>query len=558
MPCVGLFRPELAVVVGVATLSLAVGPLSQDDYGSLVSALAAGQFSDFPLVDWYFLGYTGFAYLYCWLHSAVPQVNWIGGATYVMQLAGLFIGLRAVREALSPLVSHRWLWMILIALAVLYTDNLASVSYTRASLTLCGVSLLALITARTSTRPQTLLMYSVFLCGLFHRWESAVGALWLAGLSAPLLGLSFTCAARRIALPASFAMMFALGVYAYWHQSDSFAVRLEPDLEYEMMMGNVVPLSECPTAADSSIHVMAIHGMWFDMRTVTVEAMRALLRPSPPSPQRLQQAIVHLGQRMQAYLPIILWLVLCSAYAFFSSGARWLSAGIAVYVLLLMLPMAYFAYRGLLADRHLFPMLWLAAAVSVIAVARNCPNGPIIQRVRDAGMIFAPLMIALTVGRMLFSIADRNSNEADAVACSEIHMHQLEDSVKGRIIVLTAGTFRLMDRPFSLQTQNYDANTYVMYDLLNYSLVPRYVAYQSRLCGCDASDPVQFFTYLAVQNALYLAEPDRVAITAHHMQVVHGLPLRFAPAEDFPSDACLADHDSYLRDARLWRVSIGP
>jgi hypothetical protein len=48
-----------------------------------------------------------------------------------------------------------------------------------------------------------------------------------------------------------------------------------------------------------------------------------------------------------------------------------------------------------------------------------------------------------------------------------------------------------------------------------------------------------------------------MAITANHMQLVHGLPLRFAPAEDFPSDACLADHYSYLRHARPWQVSLG-
>lgn len=88
-----------------------------------------------------------------------------------------------------------------------------------------------------------------------------------------------------------------------------------------------------------------------------------------------------------------------------------------------------------------------------------------------------------------------------------------------------------------------------MYDLLNYSLLPRYVAYQSRLCGCDATDPVQFFTWLA--------EPQRVDITANHMRVVHGMPLRFVPAEEVALDPCLGNHYSYLRDARPWRVQLG-
>lgn len=83
------------------------------------------------------------------------------------------------------------------------------------------------------------------------------------------------------------------------------------------------------------------------------------------------------------------------------------------------------------------------------------------------------------------------------------------------------------------------------------------MAYQSRLCGCDATDPVQFFTWLAEQDAIYLAEPQRVDITANHMRVVHGMPLRFVHAEEVALDPCLGNHYSYLRDARPWRVQLG-
>ncbi len=549
--------PELGVLLLGMALSALFWPWAQDDYGSFVGALAMCQFSDFPLVDWYFLGYTGFAYLYRGLHALVPQVNWIGGVMYVMQLLGLYVGLRTLRAALTPALPERAVVVVLLLMGLLYMASLTSVSHTRASLIMCGSALLALATVKAPSAERLVLLNAMFVIGLLHRSESAMGMLYMVGLVVPMLGLPMHTALRRLGPPVLFTGLFALGVLIYWHGTDSFIVKIEPEVEYEMMMGHTVPLAESTSARDSSVHRMATYGIWFDTRVVTADAMRALLRDIPFSPQRLQRGLHRLGALLGLYLPFAVLLVLTIGMALWP-WHRWpLAFALLLYVALCMMPLAYLSYRDLLAVRHLFPMLWIMAASVVTVLVRYAPTMPTTQRMHPALSAMLLLTLAAAMMHMYGGIAQRNRTEAQMVACSEGYMQRLEKQIRGRIIVITTGSFHIMDHNFALSSETYDANTYVMYDLFNYSLVPRYVDYQSRLCGCDASDPVQFFTWLAGQNALYLAEPERVTITANHMQVVHDLPLRFISAEDLTPDACLADHYSYLRDARLWRVTIG-
>lgn len=472
---------------------------------------------------------------------------------YLFQVLGLYVGLRSLRIVLSAVLPFRVVWSVLLLMGLLYMDSLVSISHTRASLMLCGSALLVLATAKSPSLGRMVMLNTLFVIGLLHRSESAMGMLWIIGVATPLMGLSLSTLLRRLGPPSLFTALFALGVAIYWHSTDRFVVKIEPEVEYEMMMGHTVPLTESASAIDSSIHRMATYGIWFDTRIVTADAMRALLQVVPVTSERLIGGFHRLTDLLGLYLPFVVFPLLAMTLL---AWRRWrLMLGLLVYTTLCVLPLAYLAYRDLLAVRHLFPMMWVVAAAIILILARHTPTNPLPQRLNAAFLAVVLFTMVATMMHMYVGIAQRNRTEAQMVACSEGYMQRLEKQVRGRIIVITTGSFHITDHNFAFTSETYRANTYVMYDLFNYSLVPRYVAYQSRLCDCDASDPVQFFRWLVAQDAFYFAEPDRVEITAHHMQVVHGMSLHFTNADDLTLDSCLADHYSYLRSAKLWRVN---
>jgi hypothetical protein len=66
-----------------------------------------------------------------------------------------------------------------------------------------------------------------------------------------------------------------------------------------------------------------------------------------------------------------------------------------------------------------------------------------------------------------------------------------------------------------------------MYDAFNYSLVKRNMDYLSRLCDCNARNPPDFFKWLSDNNALYIADTARFALTAKYMKVIYGQDVYF-------------------------------
>jgi hypothetical protein len=547
---------ELTTLLFCLAVSSFFWPFAQDDYGSFMGNLASGQFCDFSLVDWYFLGYTGFNYFYRALHTIIPDVNWLGLGTYSMSVVGFYICLRVLTNCIKPIAPKFIVWLLNLFFGLFYLDSLVSISHTRASLIMCGGAALYLLLIPSISFKKIILLNLLFITGLLHRGESAIGILWTVGLTSILFSLPISHIRNRIAPLALYTCIFFIVVSIYWSNSASFIVKVEPEIEYEFMSGNIVNLDSRKTEMDSAKYQLATYGIWIDPDNVTADYMRTLIIDSPFSTKKFSRGL----ETMRAYLlfyPVSFLVgILIIGLLFLKSKSIQSAIKLSVYVMLCLIPMLYLAYKGLLSERHFFPLLFILELVSFIYFIHKwnaqTPNSIYFKGICTLALVLTAVTTYDTIG----NYRSRNAIAASQVACSEQAMNQFEKIFSNKTVVLTIGSFHIMDHDFSFWTKNYTGNNYVMFDLFNYSLVPRYIDYQSRLCKCDATHPENFLAWLSHQNALYLGEDERLKITSAYMKSVYRKDLQFLPVEKFSFDACIENHYSYLRSTHVRQVQM--
>ena len=552
-----LFRDrqvELLVLLGCFGASFFFWPFTQDDYGSFMINMASGQFSNFSLIDWYFLGYTGFNSVYKALHTIIPKINWLGLGTYIMSVLGFYLSLRVVVISIRQIVSKTLIWLSTLCFGLFYLDSFISIAHTRASLIMCGGASFYLLLIPKIGIKKTLLLNLIFIIGLLHRGESAIGVLWIAGLTSLLFSFSFRHLIHRLGPPILFTSLFFLSISIYWASSSSFLVKVEPEIEYEFMSGNVIDLSKCQTEKDSVKYLMATYGIWIDPKVVTAEYMRTLILNNRFSFEQLHYGLMNIKKYLVFYSGLSFLLFI--SIGFLITKKRSLISGLKLllYLILNLLPLLYSSYRTLLDERHFFPIVFILVVLAFIYSIQVYSKENLSLHYSHLTLSLILFLGALSNYYLLNNYKNRNEVEEVKVICSENTMNQIESMYSNRIVVITSGSFRLIDHDFSIWTKNYSANTYIMYDLFNYSLVPRYTEYLSLLCNCDATKPEIFFTWLSQKNALYLAENNRLDITKSYMKALYNQELQFLPVKEFKLNSCLKNHDSYLKFATITQV----
>lgn len=500
-----------------------------DDYSAFDFGAAAGQFSDYPYCDYYFLGLIGLADMYVFLYKTAGEYNWMGLSWIVFGLLSLYVSLRTIRSvALADMKNPKVVWCIQGLFTLFFLENLASVSHTRFSLVFCGLALVNLIFRKKLNLRQHIGYALLFVFGMLVRPESALGMLLLVGGGYLIYRFRIFHAIKRFWMPvlATVIMLSAI-LYDIAH-SDLFVKKMEPEIEYSFMDKRVVDLSEMKTRQDSVKYRVAVAGQWFDPEVVTPDYMRTLIKPGPNLSKEHREAVFwHLMQPYGQNFPLIVTQVLLALLCLFRPGRRWVFVQILCLVGFTFLLLYALDYNGFLVSGRHFLGIQL---ISLLMAFRyyfdeevTWPHLTIQLPAYLAGLL-------LVCGAWHTWKTYRNTNaQLNAVTHDmQVAMAKLEEIYSGRIVVVTNDSRYWLDRDLTIKNHIYTKNTYILFDHGTYNLVPRYVDYLKRLSGVDIHRPAAFFRWLSANNALYMGDPVRFDLTRDYMQAVHGQTLEFA------------------------------
>ena len=500
-----------------------------DDYGSFISGMANGQFSDFSFIDLHYMGFIGVNRGYKLLYFLFPGYDWLGTASLFFSFVGLLLLLHSIRTVVLKNCPELFLVRVAqLLLALFYLENVLVVSHTRFSLLFCGLALVNLLFSETLKKRQLLFWSLFFLLGMLHRPESSVGMLVL--VSAGFLVYRFRPGflLKRIWFPLLATTVLFSVITVDRLQTDMYIRRVEPEIEYKLMDKRVVDASEMKTPADSVKYEAALMGMWFDTQTLTPEYLRSILLPGVNlGGEHALQVLVHITGFYGRYPFIPVCVLFLAVLVGYRQETRAAFRKLLLWQLVTFGILYGLDFNGLLVDGRHFLNLQLISMLITLYYAADAWA----RLTRLRGWVWAGglLLLFLADGLTLTHYVATNRMVMQSVRCYESFMEETERTYNGRIVVLTLDNYNLLDHPFTFREKKYTGNTYLMYDLFTFSLIPEYVAYLDRMCGCRASDPVAFYRWLASREALYIAKPRRYNLTERYMRIIHGQKLAFVP-----------------------------
>ncbi|MBL7777670.1 MAG: hypothetical protein JNK66_05145 [Chitinophagales bacterium] len=207
----------------------------------------------------------------------------------------------------NPLIVWGWLFVLYVVVIV---PCIVQLNFTRSSLLLAFAGLLLANQYTTIKYPYSIVVGVVlFAAAIFTRIESGIAVLVIF----IVLQLVST---RRIKITTKHNIIFifiSIALLAYvkydaWH-NPSYLIEIEPEVEYKVLGGEVVPLGSMTTKADSIKYLAAISWLIGDSVHINAKFMRSIINPESGLFLPYNKFVAGLKENFSAITAILLvWL----------------------------------------------------------------------------------------------------------------------------------------------------------------------------------------------------------------------------------------------------------
>jgi len=529
-----------------------------DDYGTLTYFnLPAKQFSDFSSLDYYYNGLILISFLYKFLYSQIPSINWTGISFTLFTFSSLYIALHSLKKIV--LGSREELLVALriaqIVLAVVFLENFTVLAHTRFSLLLCGIALVWLVFSSDLSFYQKTLLNLLFVFSTLIRPESSVGMLLIVGTGSLIYKFDVVGLIKRIWFPVTFTTLLFTVIIIHWHYTDAYLIRVEPEIEYKAMAKHLIPLSEMKTAADSAKQVALGRGIWFDMKTMSPEYMRSILLSGVKhEPEHRTMICKHVANLYKSYFLLPLFTLIIAIGGLFFRNTRSAAMKSLLFQLVFFTIIFLLDYnRKMVAGRHFLNLLIVAGVIALVYF-REVSISSYVRKYANAVLTVMLVLLAYGSYATIASYKNTTSDMYSTIQCTESVMDGFEKMFSGRTVVININSYPLLDHELAIKNKLYTKNRYILFDAFTYSLTPRYQDYLNRICQCDNQKPVDFFKWLIKEDALYISQTKRTDATANFMKAVHNYPIDFNVVLPLDTFSCMAS-DGMLRKMYVFNIA---
>lgn len=508
------YAKEICLTLSSFIFVLFYFPIVYDEsYGSFCNNQLIGQFTDKPLMDLYYLAWVGFNEIYKGLHTLIPSINWGGIAFLMFNVLGLLLLLYATKVLLKQLqVANIQILIIQVFFCIIYLDNFMSITHTRFSIFYCGMALILLALKQDLQKKHVLLYSLLFIIGMLHRPESGPGMLFFSAIAMVFIQPKKMFSLTKRWLFPVLSVLVLLGIFTVdWMLTDKFEKKIEPNIEYALTTKRIVGLEEMKTPEDSLKYQMANHGIFIDEEFVSIEFLKAITDVQFAfNASKFLMSIKKVLAYWNYYIYFTVFIILSTIYFLVFTEKRIFLQFLA-FNLFGMVLYAYIQYNTDISNRHLSPFLLLQTLLNfyLLYSAKN-------KRQSLLNIFILILFIPAVLSAQNY--AEKYRTIKSEVDCFGEIMNHIEAHYQDRYIVVSLFNYRLLDKLFRFTNETYQGNTYLLYDLSYYSLVPPNQNYLASLCNCNPKNPVAFFAWLAKENGLYISVDKRFELIEKYMQ----------------------------------------
>lgn len=496
-----------------------------DSYDAFISNMSAFQYTDFSLMDQHYLGILFFRSVYKFIQEFLPQINVFATIYIALSIFSLYYSLDTIIGFIQRKLSLVFAIIICSTVSLLFIENILSITHTRYATIISGVAMVNLFFNKQDTK-NLIVHNAMFLIGFLHRPEGGIGVLFIVSVGYLLYKFDLYKLIKGSLFAILCTVTFFTSLYIHKSFTDRFEIKIEPDIEYALSTHRIKPLSEMQNQKDSIRYNMALQGMFIDTSFLNVGFLNDLTAIQYEiDPQVVYDSFENITS-LYLYYPVFITIIILFFGLFLYQKKYKYAFYISVFNLFLYILLVYLDYNVDVYHRHFASLLIVSLTVNIVYLAKS--------GIKENRSILLLFTLTFSVS-MYFTLTNSLGNQiqvAEEVRCYEDNMIKVEEKYRDKTIILNLVSFHLLDRNYSFFNKNYTKNQYLIYDLSNYSIVPRNLEYLNKICICDASKPEQFLEWASKSDALFLTNKSRSNIIEEYMKYIHHQDIQFLEIED--------------------------
>lgn len=487
-------------------------------YNPTMKALFAGVLTDEPFTDTYFLCCIGYNYLWGWLFSTVPSIDWYSLTILCFYITHSFLLLRLLptlnlENNIFGLPS--WLSKIFIQLCFLLPLHFL-LDFTIAACIGFVLCVLNLVLIKNTKKAVILLTVLGSLCILLR--HDAV--LIVLAFIVPVLYWMFKINIRTIVIKSItyLSLLFAIltAVFIININSEALYIKGEP-LFYFISDGDLRVQNINQTAEDS-IKIKAIERyLLFDSKNIQYDYLKKI-SITPLNFGLIKYIVLKFDKVIHQfaksislnYALVLFWIAMLVIVILRGKDKKSIFLSHLLILIGLYLVTVFIKMEG----RILFPIMF----VSLLSFY---------FRLNRLGKLNNYLIIIIAVLSILF-VFDLAQNQKNIEIENQTILKQIAENHPGKTILVDAATSNILNiGPFKeIRT---DENEFYTVDMGQMTIIPQYQKFLKSKCKCDISSALELFKFIESKNNqfIYISTESRLGLVKQYLSTIYQYNLPF-------------------------------
>lgn len=501
-----------------------------DEYQSLLYQLSGGDFSDAPGINFIFQGYIGYSQLYNFLFNIYDNINWVALFDLLLLVLGLGIYQYRIAKISKGFFNNYW-WILLsvFVLTLFFLDGFAVISFSRAALIMCGVSLYSLLFTDYSEK-QKWLYHLLFIAGMLLRPEAGIGMFLFVSIAFLIYRFDLFQLFKRVKIVGLIVFSFISVSWYLINYDDNFLYQIEPEIEYNFMQGNVLPLEEGASLEDSIKYALATNAFIFDPEVLSADYLRSI-QFVPIEKDLINRFTLSFDKILEQTAFYSLSWILFFLLLFFS---LFLKKWNLLFRVLALTALTLFLFAMLdmtsgIGERHIQPFLAIYHLILlhyfVYYFSKDELSYPLMWSSALLLLVFFSKVYVANV--MQFSYTAVRSCKL-----SEGRNSSIDNYYQGELIVGTLSSVGdVFYKRYSVSNKSEFDNQFMLFAAYHFSMIPPYDSYIKRLLDRDKYNARDVYQYLSDHNAIYLAAEKDAQLAEDYLNIIYDMDIVFEPEE---------------------------
>lgn len=530
-----MMKKETNIIIAISLLISFIVVLSiykifgiyYEAYEGFLAAAINGELTNgHPWSNFFYMGYLLIGNFISFLGKIFPIFNWYDIMSYLFLILSLsFMYLLIILNYLKYKYNIFILFLYILIVTLLCIENIVNFQITRIAfmLSFAPLCLLSYILASDGFRLDKYMYYFSFILfamGLMYRPQSAIFSF---GLTIIYFVINYVVFRRYLLQIVPFALLLIFYfIYLYYEMNihQGHYAFTESGIEYQIMQGNVIGISEMKSEVDSIKYIAAISGVFIDPNNLSKQFLTQIIKKDLFN-NIFNNINIFMYNGIDNYLyykfELLLMLLMFSLFLYLRKYKLIFFYLVSTFVLTIVLIIMKSERR------FIYPVIFVLLFVGLFFTVSSLSRKKLI-------VFFLLFLVAELL--ILFRTRDNCQAYKHAISINKQMLKSLQLQSQDKMLI---PDFTVFNSLYFNNTLPFQSNSGIKFknvlhiDMAAWSLTPVYKQYLDRKCNCDSQSFYNFFRFLRNNKAdvIFAGQPERFKLFENYLNILNKDSFQF-------------------------------